>query len=430
MNTLAESLAVPHEFLKLLGKENILDLRLGDNVEKNMTVLFSDIRDFTTLSEAMTPQENFSFINGYLSEMEPQLFKHSGFVDKYIGDAIMALFPKSADDALNAAIAMLKQLQKYNAAGQSAKKPIRIGIGLNTGLMMVGTVGGSHRMETTVIGDAVNLASRLESMTKTYGVELLISEHTYYGLKRPDDHDIRFVDRVRVKGKDQPQSVYEVFDADPAAVRTAKRQSKRIFEEALACYHYCDIANAQKLLQQCLQICPDDMPAQVYTGRCQRFMATGVHEGTGETELKITWGSQFEIGLPVIDDQHEELLKRAETFVEAMRTCKAGGQADEIIGFLQEYVKVHFRTEEKLMREHKYPLLQLQLEQHARFTRDFSRLAAEIQANIDKDRLFLQFKTQIFVVDWIVHHTTKLDKHFGKFLKQSQAQQTENKENK
>ncbi len=422
MNTQAENLAVPREFLELLGKENILDLRLGDNVEKNMTVLFSDIRDFTSLSEEMTPQENFSFINGYLSNMEPVLFNHHGFVDKYIGDAIMALFPKSADDALRAAIAMLEQLRKYNASAERVgEKPVRIGIGLNTGLMMVGTVGGSRRMETTVIGDAVNLASRLESMTKTYGVELLISEHSYYGLKRPTDHDIRFVDRVRVKGKDQPQSVYEVFDADPQPIRAAKKQSKRIFEEALACYHYRDIVNAQKLLQQCLEICPDDIPAQVYIARCQRFMETGVHEGTGETEIKIAWGSEFEIGHPVIDAQHQELLKRVESFAETMHTCKAGGQADEIIQFLQEYVKVHFRTEEQCMREHNYPLLQLQLEQHARFSKEFSRLAAEIHSNIDKNRLFLQFKTQIFVVDWIVHHTTKLDKHFGKFLKQTKA---------
>ncbi len=421
MDTQAESLAVPREFLELLGKANILDLRLGDNVEKNMTVLFSDIRDFTSLSEEMTPQENFSFINGYLSEMEPQLFKHHGFVDKYIGDAIMALFPKSADDALLASIAMLKQLRKYNSAKRAGSPRIRIGIGLNTGLMMVGTVGGSNRMETTVIGDAVNLASRLESMTKTYGVELLISEHTYYGLKRPANHDIRFVDRVRVKGKDQPQSVYEVFDADPASVRAAKKESKRFFEEALACYHYRNIENAQKLLQQCLQICPEDIPAQIYAQRCQRFLETGIHEGTGETDIKIAWGPQFEIGHAVIDAQHEELLRRVEEFVETMRTCKAGGQADEIIQFLHEYVKVHFRTEEQCMREHNYPLLQLQLEQHARFSKEFSRLAAEIHSNIDKDRLFLQFKTQIFVVDWIVHHTTKLDRHFGKYLRQNQA---------
>ena len=172
---------LPYQFMKLLGKASISDIKLGDNVEKNMTILFSDIRDFTSLSESMTPRENFRFINSYLKEMEPALFQSHGFIDKYIGDAIMAIFPTSADDALRAALAMLKRLRGFNATRRRSGAPaIRIGIGLNTGLAMAGAVGGLHRMETTVISDAVNLASRIESLTKTYGVPLLISEHVLY----------------------------------------------------------------------------------------------------------------------------------------------------------------------------------------------------------------------------------------------------------
>lgn len=266
---------LPYQFMELLGKTSISSIRLGNNVEKNMTILFSDIRDFTSLSEAMTPRENFAFINSYLKVMEPVLFQSHGFVDKYIGDAIMAIFPTSADDALRAALAMLGQLRRFNAARRRAGgQAIGIGIGLNTGLAMAGAVGGAHRVETTVISDAVNLASRLESLTKTYGVPLLISEHVLYNLKRAAAYDIRFVDRVRVKGREQPQSVYEVFSADPPSLRRAKRETKHVFEEALAHYHSREMAKARTLLRRCLASCPADAVAQVYAARCARFART------------------------------------------------------------------------------------------------------------------------------------------------------------
>ncbi|EDN72477.1 adenylate/guanylate cyclase [Beggiatoa sp. SS] len=129
---------VPHEFLRLLNKRSVVDVALGDQVEKEMTILFSDIRGFTALSEKMSPQENFNFINTYLSQMEPIITQYQGFIDKYIGDAIMALFPGQADEAVQGSIAMLKQLVEYNQQRQSAGlDPIAIGIGLNTGALML-----------------------------------------------------------------------------------------------------------------------------------------------------------------------------------------------------------------------------------------------------------------------------------------------------
>ncbi len=169
---------VPHELLSLLGKKNITEITLGDQIEKEMTVLFSDIRDFTSLSEKMTPQENFDFINTYLGIMEPITRQYNGIIDKYIGDAIMALFPNNVDDAVQGAIAMLEKLVEFNQMPQDAGfQKIRIGIGLHTGKLMLGTIGGQARMDGTVISDAVNLASRIEGLTKIYGTPLLISEH-------------------------------------------------------------------------------------------------------------------------------------------------------------------------------------------------------------------------------------------------------------
>ena len=201
---------VPHAFLAIVGKPSIVDVELGDNKLKTMTILFSDIRNFTTLSEAMTPDENFAFINAYLERMGPVIRDHNGFIDKYIGDAIMALFD-SADDAVRAGLAMLAALEAFNTERRGkGRAPINIGVGINTGTLMMGTIGEKHRMDGTVISDAVNLASRVESLTKTYHVGLLISQHTLQSLSNPRLYDIRPVDDVVVKGKTHPVTIYEV----------------------------------------------------------------------------------------------------------------------------------------------------------------------------------------------------------------------------
>src|ERR687886_1812196 len=153
---------VPNQFLQFLEKSSIIDVELGDQVQLEMSVLFSDIRDFTTLSETMTPEDNFKFINSYLSRMEPVINENHGFIDKYIGDAIMALFSGEADHAVKAGIAMMHRLVEYNQyCARAGCAQIQIGIGINTGSLMLGTVGGPNRMDGTVISDAVNLASRV-----------------------------------------------------------------------------------------------------------------------------------------------------------------------------------------------------------------------------------------------------------------------------
>ncbi|MDM8559347.1 response regulator [Candidatus Parabeggiatoa sp. HSG14] len=204
---------VPRTFLSLLGKQSITDINLGDQVEKEMTVMFTDIRGFTSISEAMTPQDNFDFINNYFGQMEPIILEYQGIIDKYIGDAIMALFPNCADDAVNAALAMLKTVVQYNQILQIADLPIlQIGIGIHTGPLMLGTIGGQSRMDGTVISDAVNIAARLEGLTKTYHTPLLISETTYLGLSDTTKYLARKVDRVKVKGKSKYINIFEVID--------------------------------------------------------------------------------------------------------------------------------------------------------------------------------------------------------------------------
>ena len=261
---------VPHQFLNLLGYESIIDVNLGDQVQQEMSVLFADIRDFTTLSETMTPQENFNFINAYLSRMEPAITSNNGFIDKYIGDAIMALFSDFADDAVKAGIAMLNILTNYNEDRQRVGYvPIQIGIGINSGSLMLGTVGGKSRMDSTVISDAVNLASRIEGLTKYYSVPLLISQQTLERLRNPADYAIRIVDKVQVKGKSQYVVVYEVFDADPPEIRSAKLENLPVYTEAMSLCERKQFREAGKLFEECLRTNPCDQVARIYLKRCR-----------------------------------------------------------------------------------------------------------------------------------------------------------------
>ncbi|MEC4892498.1 MAG: PAS domain S-box protein [Oscillatoria sp. PMC 1051.18] len=261
---------VPSQFLQLLNKQSIVDIQVGDQVEKKMSILFADIRGFTRLSEGMTPEDNFKFINAYLSRMEPAIMENRGFIDKYIGDGLMALFNGSADDAVKAAITMMHRLAQYNTTRDRPERPpLKIGIGINTGLLMLGTVGGESRLDSTVIGDAVNLASRLEHLTKEYGVSVLVSHHTFASLTKPEKYNLRFVDRVQVSGKSKTVAVFEVFDADPPAVKECKLITKTVFEQAIWLFFQGKLAEARQQFANCLEVNPNDTVAKNYLRRCE-----------------------------------------------------------------------------------------------------------------------------------------------------------------
>lgn len=260
---------VPRQFLQSLACKNLGEIKLGDCVDKKMSILFSDIRSFTTLSEQMTPEDTFKFINGYLRRMEPAIIENGGFIDKYIGDAIMALFEGGADQAVEAGVMMLKTLAEYNLIRQRCNRyPLRIGIGINTGNLMLGTVGGCSRMDTTAIGDAVNLSARLQELTKVYQTPLLISHHTLACLEAPIKYALRLITQEKVRGKAQTVKVFEVFETDPAAQKQAKLETKPMFEDALAYYHTGAMAEAQSLFNQCLQKNPSDHVSHIYLQRC------------------------------------------------------------------------------------------------------------------------------------------------------------------
>jgi hemerythrin len=410
----AYSKFVPRQFLSLLRTPSITHIELGTHVEREMTILFSDIRDFTSLSETMTPQENFRLLNSYLSEMEPVIGRHEGIVDKYIGDAIMALFPRCADDALLAAIDMLTQLEVYNLGRvRAGYHRMRIGIGLNTGMVMLGTVGGVNRMDSTVISDSVNLASRLERLTKEYAAPLLISQHTLHGLEDPTRYRIRLVDRILVRGKSHPQAVYEVIDADPPAERAAKLATLSVFDEAVACYHMRDVQRAHQLIRRCLATAPDDRVAQVYLARCETALAAGTPEAGGRG-LEIEWKEEYAVGVADIDQQHQELLDRMRRLAEAI-LADDSATAKEMLGFLAEYAASHFKAEEALMLHHLYPFAGGHMRQHRIFGEYFARLRTEIESG-DFHPHYLAFRVQLLLGDWLINHTAQTDRHLARFL--------------
>jgi PAS domain S-box-containing protein len=267
---------VPHEFLGNLGKNSIIDVELGDQVKRAMTVLIADLRSFTTLSEKMGPQKTFNFLNTFFGRISPIIREHKGFIDKYIGDAVMALFPENADDALLAAIAIQRDIPKLNHELQKDGFPaIWCGAGIHTGDLMLGTIGEPKRLETTVISDSVNLAFRLEGLTKMYGAQIIVSEDALFALDTPSRYKYRYVDRVLVKGKLEPVSVFEIFhDGFPEAQQ--KLDTLEYFERGLLHYHSQEFVEAKQRFEQVLLGYPRDKVSQIYLRRIHQFVENGV----------------------------------------------------------------------------------------------------------------------------------------------------------
>jgi two-component system sensor histidine kinase ChiS len=260
---------IPREFLDFLDRGTLADVRLGDHVLRDMTIFFSDIRDFTRLSERLTPAENFNFLTSYLKNVTPIIRENGGFVDKYLGDGVMALFPGEPGHAVTASVSMLVQLEKYNRGRISAGYvPIKIGMGLHRGSLMLGTIGAEDQMQTTVIADAVNLASRIEGMTKTFGANLLLSGSVVDAL--PDNHQfkLRPLGAVKAKGKTQSVEIYECYDNDSRALIEHKDKTAPQFAIAMAEFRKGMFLTAGRIFSRIAELNGEDYPAAFYRDRC------------------------------------------------------------------------------------------------------------------------------------------------------------------
>jgi adenylate cyclase len=242
------------------------------------TVLFSDVRNFTGISEELGAQGTVSLLNEYFTVMVECIQQQGGMLDKFIGDAIMAVFglPMPHDDdedrALRSAIGMITELGRWNAGRTtSGKKPVDMGIGLNTDVVVSGNIGSPKRMDYTIIGDGVNLASRLESACKQYAARILISEHTRSKLR--GTYRIREVDFVVVKGKQEPVAVYEVLDYHTEKTFPNLLEAVNYFKGGLAYYRKGQWDKAIDTFRGAIDLNPQDKLPQIYIDRCEQLKA-------------------------------------------------------------------------------------------------------------------------------------------------------------
>ena len=241
---------VPEKFRELLGKENFTDLALGDAKSCELTVLFCDIRGFSINSEMMTAKENFAFANVIYGKMGPIVRNNNGFVDKYIGDAVMGLFEKP-DDAIRCGIELYKTIVLDPKTAEELKvSDINIGIGIHTGMAMVGIVGEEERLSGTVISETVNMSSRLDSLTKQYKTAMLVSKDTIDRMADPDSLDLRYLGIVQVAGVNDVTALYEVLDCLPDTIRPQRSANNKDLREAIRLFSLGRRDEAVAALQQ------------------------------------------------------------------------------------------------------------------------------------------------------------------------------------
>ena len=268
---------IPYDFLRALNRERITEVLLGDYAEREVTVMFTDIRDYTALAETMTPEENFKFVKAFHKRMGPLIQKHNGFVNQYLGDGIMALFPKVPEDALASAIEMKKGLVAYNEHREAAGwKALSIGTGLHSGSLIMGIIGDENRMDAATIADSVNTASRIESLTKHYGASILLSEDSLQKMENPGQFLIRYLGKVQVKGKQEPVDIYECFDGDGPALIRHKTETKKEFEQGLQQFFNKEFAQAAATFDRITKIHTHDLPAKYFRNRASEHLLKGV----------------------------------------------------------------------------------------------------------------------------------------------------------
>ena len=309
-------LFVPEQLLGRIAPKGIESIQLGNVTEEELTILFCDIRGFTAIAESQGARETFEWLNAFFTKMNDCITSHSGFIDKYLGDAIMAVFDKPnshAMDAIQAAVAMQESLQEFNINRHkyNLEFPVNIGTGINTGIGMIGTLGSDRRMDSTVIGDVVNTASRLENLTKIYGCQIIISKSAIVHAREfingisqnsnskeslllkcdlevetpesiiatsgataakgdlpSNNYYYRWIDRVTPRGKQQAIEIYEIWAAS-SPDSEAKQLTQALFDKGIQGWQSEKFVAALGYFQQLIEQNPADTIVSFYINRCQ-----------------------------------------------------------------------------------------------------------------------------------------------------------------
>lgn len=280
---------VPKVFADHIWKQE--ELSIGYYEDLPMTVMFADIRGYTSLSEMMSPEEVLVMLNEVYSSLEASFLKHACIIEKFMGDGILALFDLKSEGAgnpIDCAIDMQKDIQGLNAKRIAhGKPPIRLGIGVNTGPVVLGALGMPHRFNSTVIGDAVNLASRIEGITSRYDCRILISDSTRDEHCQAH-HEVRLIDQVKVKGKQKQVSLYEVFNNDGLELRNLKNQTMPLYDRVFEAYRSGDFERCIPLLLELIKQAPKDSIGLELLKRCyhfKRYPPSGDWDGSVRTDF-------------------------------------------------------------------------------------------------------------------------------------------------
>jgi predicted ATPase/class 3 adenylate cyclase len=265
---------VPLDILGFLNKESILEVQLGDQIQEVVTVMFIDIVDYTTLSEQMSPKENFDFINGALRRIGPVMRQHNGVISQFLGDGAMTIFKESPDQALAAAIGIQDTLRAYNEERiAKQRKPIGLGIGIHTGKVMLGIIGEEMRMDQNVISDNVNIASRVQDLTRVYDARILFTGATKSRLGNPEQFKYRYLGKTNVKGRQNEIEIYECFDEPNSTQIQQKLTTIESFNEAVHAFYSEDYSKAINGLENVLAKNPEDEAAKLFLEKSKKQTA-------------------------------------------------------------------------------------------------------------------------------------------------------------
>ena len=257
---------VPPAYLRRIAAKGLQSIRLGEADQQDVTILCCDIRGFTPLSERLNPSQLIAFVNGFLDRITKPMSRQGGVIDKFIGDAVLCIFEgtDSAQRAVACGIEMLGEVKTFNADGGRLKdQPVQIGIGLHFGPVILGTIGSSERMDSTVLGLTVNLTKRLEEVTKTLHVDMIISDQVAKRLPDRNHYRLRELGEAWVKGALTPLTLFEVYDQDPPEVRNLKDRVGCILTEGVGLVRTGHLEAALAKFQEAQSISPEDLPTRL-----------------------------------------------------------------------------------------------------------------------------------------------------------------------
>ncbi|MBE7436832.1 MAG: bacteriohemerythrin [Spirochaetales bacterium] len=403
----------PRELLRVLTDSRI-PLELGRMQKREMTIFFSDIRSFASISEKMQPEFIFRYLNAFLKMAAPIIRSHEGIIDKYIGDAILAVFPHPKN-AIASAIAIHHALKKLNRRLARIHLPIvDLGIGVHTGELMIGILGESKRMDVTVIADSVNVASRLQDLNKIYGSNILISDSVYQKLFSDPtaDYSMRFLDVVRTKGKKEATCVYEIYDNISTSSIARRNNTKKDFEKGVWLYHAEKYAEAARNFLEVIKEDPNDRVAIFYMHRTAHFLATSYSLITNHTDRLFAWDDKYSVGIRGIDDQHKKLFDIINDLNWAK--CNSIGRSfiSDILNRLVVYTIAHFSVEEELMLRYNYS----QYRRHKTAHENFKEKIGLFIVDYNRGKTEITDEILEYLIKWLQAHTTGEDKKMSQEL--------------